>query len=311
MEIPGGAGASRKQRGWQLVSLRKAFAGALLLGAGAALAQQPQPQPSESQDVPVPERHWSGLPLLADEALKRGHELPLPFGTGLILTGLKDREIDVSDVRIGIEGSAQSVSDYAMLGSSSDVFNANFRFDTWLLPFLNVYALAGYVHNESATTIRVTLPGPGPLPGDIVREAAIDTSLDGYVGGVGMTLAAGYKSFFMVADFNYNRADLGFDDEFTAKIGSIRAGWQGKVGGRPLQTWLGAGNWDTAATAKGHADLDDGRRLVFEADQHPHTNWMYEVGVNFFPTKNWQLFVDFAADFNGGYALILGPTWRF
>jgi len=293
------------------VSLRAVFAGALLLGAAAVMAQQPETQQPAAQEVPVPGRHWSGLPLLADEALKRGHELPLPFGTGLILTGLMDREIDVSDVRIGIEGSEQSVSDYAMLGSSSDVFNANFRFDTWILPFLNVYALAGYVHNESETTIRVTLPAPGPLPGEIVREATIDTSLDGYVGGVGMTLAGGYKSFFVVADYNYNRADLGFDDKFTAKIGSIRAGWQGKVGGRPLQTWLGAGNWDTAATAKGHADLDDGRRLVFEADQHPHTNWMYEVGVNFFPTKNWQLFADFAADFNGGYALILGPTWRF
>ena len=87
-----------------------------------------------------------------------------------------------------------------------------------------------------------------------------------------MTLAGGYKWFFVVADFNYSRADLGFDDNFTAKIGSVRAGWQGKVGGRGLQTWLGAGNWDTAATAKGHVDLEDGRRLTFEADQHPHTS---------------------------------------
>jgi hypothetical protein len=50
---------------------------------------------------------------------------------------------------------------------------------------------------------------------------------------------------------------------------------------------------------------------VFEADQHPHTKWMYEVGVNFFPSKRWQVFADVAADFNGGYALILGPTFRF
>jgi len=281
----------------------------VLVTGGTACAAEVETPPAAGQTTAT--RHWSGLPLLADEALSRGHELPLPFGAGLILTGLGNRHIDVSDVRIGIEGSAQSVSEFATLGSSSDVFNSNFRFDTWLLPFLNVYALVGYVHNESATTLHVTLPGPGPLPGNIEREATIDTSLDGYVGGLGMTLAAGYKSFFMVADYNYNRADLGFDDAFTAKIGSIRAGWQGKVGGRALQTWLGAGNWDTAATAKGHADLEDGRRLVFEADQHPHTKWMYEVGVNFFPTKSWQVFADFAADFNGGYAVILGPTFRF
>jgi hypothetical protein len=308
MEIPRGAAGVRLGDRRQLV--RACLPGALLMLAATAPACA-----ADAQDPPTtattPGRHRSGLPFLADEALSRGHELPLPFGTGLILTFLKDREIDVSDVRIGIEGSEQSVSEFATLGSSSDVFNANFRFDTWVLPFLNVYALVGYVHNESDTTIRVTLPAPGPLPGNIEREATIDTSLDGYVGGVGMTLAAGYKSFFMVADYNYNRADLGFDDEFTAKIGSIRAGWQGKVGGKPLQTWLGVGNWDTAATAKGHADLEDGRRLVFEADQHPHTKWMYEVGVNFFPSKRWQVFADVAADFNGGYALILGPTFRF
>ena len=248
---------------------------------------------------------------MADEALKRGHELPLPFGAGLILTGIDNREIDVSDVRIGIDDSSQSVSEFATLGSSSTVFNSNLRFDTWLLPFLNVYALVGYVHNESATDIHLVLPAPGPLPGDIAVDTQVDTSLDGYVGGVGMTLAGGYKWFFVVADYNYSRAALGFDDNFTARIGSLRAGWQGKVGGRSLQTWLGAGKWDTAATASGHVDLDDGRRLTFEADQHPHTEWMYELGVNFMPGKHWQLFADFAADFNGGYALILGPTWRF
>jgi len=191
------------------------------------------------------------------------------------------------------------------------VFNSNLRFDTWILPFLNVYALAGYVHNESDTSIHVQVPGLLPGSDDIVVDKTIDTSLDGVVGGLGMTLAAGWKSLFIVADFNYSRADLGFDDSFTARIGSIRAGWQGKANGRGLQVWLGAGNWDTAATAKGHLDLDDGRRLVFEADQHPHTNWMYELGANYMLSKRWQLFADFASDFNGGHALIVGPTWRF
>jgi len=292
------------------VSPRAFLAITLLLGAGAAAAQQPDAE-APAAGATVPQPHRSGLPFMAEEALKRGHELPLPFGAGLILTGIDDREIDVSDVRIGIDGSEQSVSEFATLGSTSTVFNSNLRFDTWLLPFLNVYALVGYVHNESATDIHVVLPGPGPLPGDVEVDKKVDTSLDGYVGGVGMTLAGGYKSFFVVADYNYSRADLGFDDKFTARIGSLRAGWQGKAGGRPLQTWLGVGKWDTAATASGHVDLDDGRRLTFEADQHPHAEWMYEVGVNFMPNKQWQLFADFASDFNGGYALILGPTWRF
>ncbi len=248
---------------------------------------------------------------MADEALARGYELPLPFGVGLILTGIDDREIDVTDVRLGIEGSADSVSDYATLGSSSTVFNGNLRFDTWLLPFLNVYAIVGYVHNESDTDIHVTLAAPGPLPGSVEYDTTVQTSLDGVVGGVGTTLAGGYKSFFAVLDYNYVRSDMGFDDDFTAQIVSLRTGWQGKVNGRGLQIWVGAGNWDTAATASGHVDLDDGRRLVFEADQRPHTNWIYDLGANYMLNKRWQLFVDVGADFNGGYVAVLGPTWRF
>ncbi len=272
---------------------------ALVAFHAAAWAQAPPadgPAPANAaNETTTPQPHRSGLPFLADEALARGYELPEPFGLGLILTGLDNREIDVSDVRIGVDGDSQSVSEYATLGSSSTVFNSNLRFDTWLLPFLNVYALVGYVHNESATQVHVVLPAPGPLPGNIEVNREIDTSLDGYVGGVGMTLAAGYKSLFVVADFNYSKADLGFDDRFTAKIGSLRAGWQGKAGGKSLQTWLGVGKWDTAATAKGHVDLDDGRRVTFEADQHPHTEWMYEAGVNVMLSKHWQLFGDFAA----------------
>jgi hypothetical protein len=295
------------------VIARAALALALLSGAGAACAQSPEsegPSPS-APDKPTLQKHRSGLPFLADEALSRGYELPEPFGLGLILTGLDNREIDVSDLRVGVDGNSQSVSEFATLGSSSTVFNSNLRFDTWLLPFLNVYAIVGYVHNESDTSIHVEVPRVGPIPGDIVLDRTVDTSLDGYVGGVGMTLAAGWRSFFMVVDYNYSKADLGFDDNFTAKIGSVRAGWQGKAGGKALQTWLGVGKWDTAATASGHVDLEDGRTLSFEADQHPHTEWMYEVGANMMLSRHWQLFADFASDFNGGYALILGPTWRF
>jgi hypothetical protein len=46
------------------------------------------------------------------------------------------------------------VSNFVDLGSTSQVFNANLKFDTWVLPFLNVYALVGYVHNNSTTHAR-------------------------------------------------------------------------------------------------------------------------------------------------------------
>ena len=47
------------------------------------------------------------------------------------------------------------------------------------------------------------------------------------------------------------RADLGFDDKLKAVISSIRAGWNGKVGSRPLRAWVNATGWNTFATLTG------------------------------------------------------------
>jgi hypothetical protein len=142
-------------------------------------------------------------------------------------------------------------------------------------------------------------------------DTDIETELDGVVGGIGMTLAGGYKNFYLVVDCNYDQSDLGFDNDFTALIASVRVGWNGRFGELPLQLWLGVGNWDTAATATGHADLPNGERLVFEADQKPHTNWMYDVGANLEFSKRFQLVLDAGFDFDGGYVLVVGPTYRF
>jgi hypothetical protein len=247
------------------------------------------------------------LPFLAEEARKRGHELPLPFGAALVVTGLDGRKIEVTDVRIALDDNpGQSISNFVDLGSTSQVFNANLKFDAWVLPFLNVYALVGYVHNNSTTHARVTV-----LPGGPGSETDIETELDGMVGGVGLTLAGGYRQLFVVADYNYNKADLGFDENFTASIASLRTGWMGKLKGHPTQLWLGVGDWDTAATAKGHGELADGTRLTFEADQKPKTNWMYDIGANFEVNKRFQLVLDVGADFDGGYLFVISPTYRF
>ena len=289
-----------------------------LLAAPGLSAAQEQGQaaaaPSNGPEAPAtePTERSSFFPLLADEALKRGYELPLPYGGALVLTGLAGREIEVTDVRLGLEGSpGTSISDFVHLGSTSDVFNANLKLDVFVLPFLNVYVLAGYVYNESESTANITLTTPGPGGGDVVFERTIPTKLDGMIGGLGFALAGGYQNFFLVADVSYIQSDLGFDDDFTATIATVRAGYRGAIGALPLQTWFGVGSWDTAATAIGHTDLPGGARFVFEADQRPHTKWMYDVGANFEFSKKFQLVTDVGFDFEGGYLLVLGPTWRF
>jgi hypothetical protein len=296
----------RELRNSMFLFVRKSLIATLAFTfASLACAQGP-----DAPAAPAPEKErW--LPLLAEEARKSGYELPLPFGAGVVITGLDNRAIEVTDVRIGLRGEPVSVSEFVDLGSTSRVFNANLKFDAWLLPFMNVYALLGYVHNESTSHALVTVPRPGPIPGVVQSEKTVETELDGMIGGLGMTLAGGWREFFMVADVSYVQTDLGFDDEFTALIASVRTGWNGKLNDLPVQLWLGVGNWDTAATAKGHVDIEGVGRLDFEADQQPKTPWIYDIGSQIQFNERMYLFVDAGFDFDGAYVFVVGPTYRF
>jgi hypothetical protein len=255
---------------------------------------------------------WSSfLPLLGEEARKRGIELPLPFGAGLVFYHLS-RDIEISDVRVGRNGAPPtSVSEFAALGSRADVNNLNVKLDVWILPFVNLYAIAGYIWNESETSADVTLPPL--LPGGNTRRYHFDvpTEMEGSVGGLGMTLAGGYGPFFMTYDVNVAQADLGFDDRFKAVVTSIRGGWNGRAGARPLRTWASVTDWNTFAVASGTVADPDGGTLSFEVDQGPRWRYTYGLGSQYAVYPWLEFAVDAGSDFHGGWYMALIPVFRF
>ena len=272
------------------------------------------PEPAGSDAVsPAQEKRWSSfLPLMAEEAKKRGHSLPLPFGVSTVVTGLLDRKIDVTDVRVGVNGATPtSVSQVFDLGSTSTVVNANLKLDAWILPFLNLYVLAGYVYNESTTRATLTVPRPGPLPGTAQFTTNLTTKLDGFVGGAGMTLAGGYDNFFLVADANYSQTDIGFSDRFKAFIATIRAGYRNQEASIPFQIWAGQGYWNTVNTAKGTSNVPGLGQIQFEADQGPAYPWMTDFGTNLSFSRQFETVFDFGTDWHGGYLFVVAPTFRF
>lgn len=265
---------------------------ALLVMAPPATAQQTSPaaEPAASVDA----GRWPyALPFLADEAVKRGYELPLPRGLSALFYYV-ERDISISDLRIGVDGAPlRSVSDFVNLGSRSHVSVALARLDAWLLPFLNVYGLIGYVHNETTTRGTVTIPTLGPRPGSRTFDLSGKTELNGFLGGVGVTLAAGYKNFFLLGDINYSQTDIGFDDRFKALIGSVRTGWNGKVLDTPVRLWAGAMYWGTESTAKATVNVPNVGRVSFEADQGPTHPVNPLVGVSTTLFRRWDAFIEY------------------
>jgi hypothetical protein len=288
----------------------RALAGLLVLGAVLPVARPSIAQSGDSL-ASEPKRWSSFLPLMGEEATKRGIELPLPFGAGLVYYHL-DRDIAITDVRVGRNGAPPaSVSRFAELGSSSRVNNLNAKLDAWILPFLNVYLVAGYVWNESSTTIDVTLPPL--LPGGAARQKrlTVPTSIEGSVGGIGLSLAGGYGPYFMIYDANFAQADLGFDNKFKAVITSIRGGWNGKAGVHPLRAWVSVTDWNTFATATGTVADPDGGTLSFEVDQGPAYRYTYGVGAHYSVARWLECAADGGIDGHGGWYLALVPVFRF
>jgi hypothetical protein len=286
---------------------------AMLFTAGAANAQSSNMEgPSKSAVANPDSARWSSfLPLLREEATKRGIELPLPFGVGLVYYHLS-RDIAISDVRVGRNGAPpKSASDFAQLSARANVENVNLKLDVWLLPFVNLYLITGYIWNSSDTRIDLSLPPLLPGGPDRRRQVSVKTSMEGTVGGLGMTVAGGYGPYFLTYDVNVAQADLGFDDRFKAVVTSVRGGWNGRIGARPFRTWLSVTDWNTFATATGTVADPDGGSLAFQVDQGPAYRYTYGLGAHYGATRWLELAADGGVDFHGGWYLALIPVFRF
>jgi hypothetical protein len=262
-------------------------------------------QPSEPAPWPY------ALPFLADRVIQQGYTLPLPRGVSLVYTYV-GRDVKITTVKLGINGAPlRDVTKFVNLGSTSQVNVAVGRFDAWLLPFLNVYAMAGYVSNNTTTRGVVTIPPVTQFGEPKTFNLTKKTALGGFVGGVGLTAAAGWRDFFLLADFNFSQTDIGFDNPFRALIGTVRTGWNGAVFHIPLRLWIGGSYWGTKGTAKATVDVPDVGSVTFSALQGPLHPLNALAGGNVTLFKRWELFFEYGFNFDDVQIGAAGLSFRF
>ena len=258
-------------------------------------------------------KRWTSfLPLMADEVEKRGIELPLPFGISFNSVLLR-REVEVKEVAAAINGPPQNVDDYISIDTTTSVATAALRLDAWLLPFLNLYVLGGYVQNEPDLQLNFSLP---PLiPGNDPREFSIHSKgdLDGSVLGFGTTLVGGYKDFFISLDVNRTFADLGgmFDEEIDVMLYTVRTGWRGQVGNAMMNVWVGGMYWDAEREIAGRIPLQGGDTLNFSVLQEPLDPENYTVGMNVEISRSLQLVLEYGFNFDDVNMLTCSFAYRF
>ncbi len=237
---------------------------------------------------PQPLIDW--LPIWGKAAKEKGFDLPLPLGVGLTYTYIHQNMV-VSDVKIEGHPINLNIRD-AETATSTGVL----RLDTWIFPFLNVYGLVG-------ETSGVTKPAIVLSDGEVLKSE-VEYSRFSY--GAGMTLAGGWKAFFLTLDANYTTGDIvstqkgkvGDDPiqslTFTPRLGMLMS--SGKFGTGSL--WIGGMCLVATSEIRDSIDLRNRPRLAnligqdaleFSVRVKPEDQWNLLIGGNWEINKRWSL----------------------
>ena len=154
------------------------------------------------------------FPIWGSKVVDKGFELPLPFGLNVQYL-YNYQEISISNLQLGVNGGGLvDVSDFIDVGFSTVATNTvQFRPDLWVLPFLNVYGLAGVGTN----LVDVTLGKPLELKTQVDRDAVMY--------GFGVNLSGAISRYFVQVNGNFSWADVdGVDQSTRATSFSARLG---------------------------------------------------------------------------------------
>ncbi|MGB1322266.1 MAG: hypothetical protein ACPG5L_15150 [Vibrio gallaecicus] len=198
-------------------------------------------QASDLEDLVEQEKndaHWSGLPVWGEEVKAMGYELPIPIGFGVYMNSQDVEYVAMDDFKIdaiggllgGRNGSHYVVpaEDVTITGQDKSI---QLRADAWVLPFLNVYTLAGYTQGTKsikADLSNATKDGnPFPVPATI----PINLEYDAYNIGLGGVLATQFEVskninpiIFTLAGAITKSKTTATDSIIKTRIGSVRVG---------------------------------------------------------------------------------------
>ena len=258
----------------------------ILMAAAFAVASNTSAQAGSLSD---------SLPL--GKSLAAGHELPLPLGISANVFFM-EQDMEAQSIAIDIPplplptGPLQLPPGLPAESAKleSRVTTTTAKIDAWVLPFLNVYGVAGYVDGET-TASGFSVGGlPPELASLLPNSFAIAYSGSTY--GVGGTLAAGYNQFFASLDANYTESDLDIGDStIEAFVISPRIGITGDLGGLSGALYVGAMYQDVDEQQNGTVKFPIMGMAVpvgYDVISAAKEEWNYLVGANLKASESWN-----------------------
>jgi len=261
------------------------------------------------------------LPIWGQKVREQGFDLPLPFGFGANLVFM-DQGIRLRNVKVGLGDPTFEVEGLEFSDARAHDRANTARLDLWLLPFVNIYGLFGYINGEAELDLDIGqvsdgIPGFPPIlePGE-----TIDLNIDynGTTFGGGITLAGGYKDFFVSLDGNYTYSNIDVaDSEIKTYTLSPRLGLlvDSAVIPGSLALWVGGMYMRYKQTVTDDVNLKDfdpklpSVIINFKLDVENEKPWNFLFGGQWEITKRWQFMAE------GGVGdrdqLVTGLYFRF
>jgi hypothetical protein len=251
------------------------------------------------------------LPIWGRDAREKGFDLPLPFGTALTYTYIHQNMV-VSEVQV--EGRPLGVT---IRDAATVTHTGVFRADAWLFPFLNVYGLFG-------ETAGVTKPALVFSNGQVL-ESEVDYNRFSYGGG--LTLAGGWKAWFVTLDANWTTGDIvskergQVGDEpiqsftFAPRFGTLFT--SGRLGAGSI--WIGGMCLVATSEIRDQVDLSQHPLLAeligkdslrYSVRVEPKEQWNLLIGGNWEINKRWSLTAEVGGILDR-FHVIGAAMWRF
>jgi len=170
----------------------------------------------------VPSLAGAGEPVWGKEMVE-GKDFPLPFGVSAVYF-TQDQDYDVDKLVLGVPGLPPIPAGQLEIENSIDEVNA--KLDAWLLPWLNVFAIAGELDGETDVDFSALAPLL-QLP-----FTSLTIEYDGEVYGLGAVLAAGTERYFGSLTVIGTETSLSgdFDSEASAFVVTPRVGVHNRRG---------------------------------------------------------------------------------
>jgi len=287
----------------------------LMLLVATGLAADPDPAGGEppaqgGATAPADAERERVLPLFREWFEEQDVPLPLPLGAG-VMAIFMERDIEVRDVTVQfLDRPPESISDRVDFEVGNRTRSVATRFDAWVLPFVNVYALAGRAYTDTSLRTRFAIDRPNRPPIEV--DISEDSSVDGPMLGLGLTAVVGGDAWFAMADANYTLADMDlFDEEIRAWLYSGRLGWHGPTRWGPARAWVGFFYMDSERTLTITEQLPVIGPTKVRVTQRPVDPLTWQLGASLTIARHWDLLVEAGTNFDDANMLVLSASYRF